>query len=396
MDTGPEAFFAPCPRGLEDLLCGELTRLGAGGVARHPGGAAFSGPFGLCYRVNLESRLASRVLWRIAEGAYRSEDDLYQAAEALRWPEWFGADRTIKVKVSAQRCPLKSLDFVTLRIKDAVCDRFTALTRRRPSVDTRRPDLRIDLFLDAQHFALYLDTSGEALFKRGWRRSAGEAPLRENLAAGLLQLAGWTPAQPLLDPLCGAGTILIEAGLMARSLSPGLGRSFAFEKLHRFEAAVWERLREASRARSSDTCEPLAIHGSDHDAAAIESARRNLAAAGLAGAIRLAQADAREIFPPAPAGLLITNPPYGERLGKAEDLAAFYPAFGDALKQRFAGWRACILTADPRLPKLIGLRPTRRRPLFNGALECRFFEFPLVAGGMRRGREDGPSDRGSV
>jgi len=388
LDTGLQTFFAPCPRGLEGLLCTELAALGAGDVARKPGGAAFTGPFTLGYRVNLESRLASRVLWLIAEGRYRDEDDLYQAARDLYWPDLFGVDRTIKVKVSAQRCPLKSLDFVTLRVKDAVCDRFSTLTRRRPTVDTHRPDLRIDLFLEQERFALYLDTSGEPLFKRGWRQTAGEAPLRENLAAGLLRLAGWTKAEPLLDPMCGAGTILIEAALMAYGVSPGLGRRFAFEKLRRFDATAWRDLCESSRAQQSSRREPLAIHGSDRDERILRGAQANLAAAGLSQSVRLAVADARDVVPPAACGLLLTNPPYGHRLGRESDLAAFYPAFGDALKQRFTGWRACILTADLRLPQLIGLRPSRRTPLFNGALDCRFFEFPLVEGSMRRRRNE--------
>lgn len=396
MDTGLQTFFAPCPRGLEGLLCDELTRLGAGSVRREAGGAGFTGPFPLCYRVNLESRLASRVLWRIAEGPYRDEADLYQAAYGLHWPEWFTADRTIKVKVSAQHCPLRSLDFVTLRVKDAVCDRFTALTRQRPSVDTRRPDLRIDLFLLRDRYALYLDTSGEPLFKRGWRQTGGEAPLRENLAAGLLQLARWTGREPLLDPMCGAGTLLIEAALMARGISPGLGRSFAFEKLRRFDTRAWRELREASRAQAAPRQEPATIFGSDRDERALQAARANLAAAGLTDAVRLTRADARDIVPPAPQGLLLTNPPYGHRIGSDADLAAFYPAFGDALKQRFAGWRACILTADFRLPQLIGLRPRRRTPLFNGALDCRLFEFPLVEGTMRGRRKETEPTGGSV
>lgn len=377
-----ESFFAPCPRGLERMLAEELETLGARSTAVTEGGVGFSGPFGLCYRVNLESRIASRVLWLVARGSYRSEQDLYDAANRQPWPEWFSPDSTIKVKVSAQRCPLKSLDFVTLRVKDAVCDRFSATTKTRPSVDTRRPDIRIDAFLDQTGYILYLDTSGEPLFKRGLRQAVTSAPLRENLAAGLLRLAGWTPEQALLDPMCGGGTILLEAAQIGRNIAPGLGRHFAFEKLAAFDARAWRTVCNQVRARQTPRAS-LAIYGSDLQDRALTRARANLEAAGLAGAVRLKQADVLTLTPPAEEGILLANPPYGVRLGEERRLADLYPRLGDVLKQRFPGWRAYIFTADLRLPKLIGLAPTRRTPLFNGALECRLYEFRLLRGSAR-------------
>ncbi len=383
MDKQNQIFFAPCPRGLEGVLCAELEQLGAQTVVAMPGGAGFAGPFALCYRINLESRIASRVLWRVFHGSYGDEQDLYRAARELPWPDWFAARRTIKVKVSAQHCPLKSLDFVTLRIKDAVCDQFREATGARPSVDTRQPDIRIDAFLDHQDVTLYLDTSGEALFKRGLRKAVTEAPLRENLAAGILRLTGWTGQQALLDPMCGSGTILMEAALMARHIAPGLGRRFAFEKLTNFDPRAWRELCEVSRSRQAART-PLVIYGSDLEGKALHAARANLEAAGLADAVALKQADVLALKPPAGEGVLVTNPPYGVRIGEEEALAEFYPRLGDSLKRNFAGWRAYIFTADLRLPKLIGLAASRRTPLFNGALECRLFEFKLVQGPMRR------------
>jgi putative N6-adenine-specific DNA methylase len=376
-----ETFFAPCPRGLEGILASELEGLGAQALAPTLGGVGFTGPFDLCYRVNLESRVASRVLLRVGHGRYGSEQDVYALASDVPWAERFSPRCTIKVKVSAQRCPLKSLDFVTLRIKDAICDRF-ARRGLRPSVDTSKPDMRIDAFLDATHVTLYLDTSGEALFKRGLRQAGAEAPLRENLAAGILKLSGWTGTQPLLDPMCGGGTILMEAAHIALHRAPGLERGFAFEKLHGFDEARWRTLCSAARTRRIGNA-PLAIHGCDKDQRAIETARVNLEAAGLAEAVSLTQADILDLTPPAAEGILIMNPPYGVRLGREDELVAFYPRLGDVLKQRFPGWRAYIFTADPRLPKLIGLAPTRRTPLFNGALECRLFEFKIVRGSAR-------------
>ena len=228
----PEYFFAPCPRGLEAVLTAELEALGASSLQATDGGVGFSGPFELCYRANLESRIASRILWRVCSGRYRREEDIYKAVHALPWLDWFDVARTIMVKVSAKRCPLQSLDFITLKIKDAVCDKFRDLTGERPSVDTHEPDMRIHAFLEEETFALYLDTSGEALFKRGLRRASVEAPLRENLAAGILHLSGWKPGEALLDPMCGSGTFLMEAAQMALDIAPGLGREFAFTKLH--------------------------------------------------------------------------------------------------------------------------------------------------------------------
>ena len=383
MSKQNQAFFAPCPRGLEAVLRAELEQLGAQDATDVPGGVSFAGTFPLCYAVNLHSRVASRVLWRVFHGTYRDEHDIFQAAHDLPWHEWFSARRTIKVKVSAQQCPLPSLDFVTLRIKDAVCDRFREAVGARPNVDTSRPDIRIDAFLDHQNVTLYLDTSGEALFKRGLRTAATEAPLRENLAAGILRLTGWTAEQPLLDPMCGGGTFLMEAALMARNIPPGLGRRFAFEKLYPFDSREWRALCEAGRARQTLKT-PLAIYGSDIHGAALTAARANLEAAGLADAVALKQADVLDVKPPAGEGILVANPPYGVRIGEEEQLAAFYPRLGDSLKRNFAGWRAYIFTADLRLPKLIGLAASRRTPLFNGPLECRLFEFKIVSGTMRK------------
>jgi putative N6-adenine-specific DNA methylase len=383
MNMPIETFFAPCPRGLEAVLGAELEQLGAREVTVGPGGVSFTGPFTLCYTINLHSRIASRVLWRVFHGPYRNEQDIFRATHALPWPTWFSARHTIKVKVSAQRCPLRSLDFVTLKIKDAICDRFRAATGARPNVATHRPDIRIDAFLDQQHLTLYLDTSGEALFKRGLRTVVTEAPVRENLAAGILRLVGWTASQPLLDPMCGSGTFLLEAALIARNIPPGLGRRFAFEKLGNFDARQWRTRTEAGRKQQTSN-DPCAIYGSDIDKSALHAAHANLKAAGLADVVTLKQADMLHLKPAAREGILVTNPPYGVRLSDQERLAAFYPRLGDMLKQRFMGWSTYFFTADLRLPKLIGLAASRRTPLFNGALECRLFEFKIVSGAMRK------------
>jgi putative N6-adenine-specific DNA methylase len=376
-----QAFFAPCPRGLEALLAAELSKLGAREAAAVPGGVAFSGSWRACYRANLWSRLASRVLWKVAEFSYQREEDVYAAAHGVDWPALFAVERTLRVNVTAQKSPLKSLEFITLRIKDAVCDRFRDALGRRPSIERARPEVRVHAFLDQRRGALYLDTSGEPLFKRGWRGKTVEAPLRENLAAGLVMLSGWRPGEPLLDPMCGGGTLLIEAAAMARGRAPGAKRGFGFEKLRSFDPALWDRI----RAEPSQAAQDLALYGSDTDPAALAAARRNLAAAGVERWVTLEQRDVLERAAPASSGVMIANPPYGERIGESEQLAAFYPRLGDALKQRFPGWRCFFFTADRRLEKLIRLTPSRRTPLFNGPIECRLYEFEVVAGARRRG-----------
>ncbi len=378
-----EHFFATCPRGLEAALAEELAALDAQAVKAVEGGVEFGGPYLLCYRVNLMSRIASRVLWRVAQAPYRSEQDIYAGAHQLPWAEWFGPERSIRVNVAAIKSPLKSLDYTTLRIKDAACDAFRAATGRRPDVDTHHPDVRIHAFLTAADFTLYLDTSGDALFKRGYRSATGEAPLRENLAAGILRLTGWQPDTPLLDPMCGSGTFLTEAAMIACNMAPGAKRKFSFEKLRRHDAQAWKRLLEQAHTNENKSIK-TSIYGSDRYGDMLKLARANLEALGVADKVVLKQANVLEMPAPADHGILITNPPYGVRMDEQQALAEFYPKLGDALKKKFSGWTAYLFTADLRLAKLIRLTASRRTPLFNGALECRLFKYELVAGSMRK------------
>ena len=379
-----ERFFAPCPRGLETALAAELTAQGGTYVTVADGGVGCAAPLEFAYRANLESRLASRILWQVAHGRYRNADELYALAKGVDWGKHFKATRTLRVDVAATRSPLTSLEFATLRVKDAVCDRFRADTGVRPSIDKERPDVRVHAYLTEREATLYLDTSGEALFKRGWRRDVDVAPLRENLAAGVLALADWAPGTPLLDPMCGSGTIAIEAALAAADIAPGQGRSFGFQKLAWYDGPTWQRLRQRARDRARAAPSAPSIFASDIDPRAVAQCRRNAAAAGVAAWIDACEADVLARPAPAPAGLLIANPPYGVRLEDEDALAAFYPKLGDALKQHFAGWTACLLTGDTRLPKLIGLKPSKRTPLYNGAIECRLFRFEIVSGRPRR------------
>jgi putative N6-adenine-specific DNA methylase len=376
-------FFAPCPRGLEKLLADELASFGARNVQATDGGVGFTGDWPQCYRANLESRLASRILWQIQPPLlYRNEQDIYQMAHDLPWPRWFDVDCTIRVKVTAIKSPLKSLEFITLKIKDAICDKFRQAKGERPSVDTLNPDMRIHAFIEGMKVTLYLDTSGDALFKRGVRLHTNIAPIRENLAAGILKLAGWQPGIPLLDPMCGSGTFLIEAAQMALNIQPGIARHFAFEKLKNFDKALWEKLRSDALAAQKPVTE-LPIYGSDLYGDELRAAHQNLEDAGIRPAVDLNQCNVLEASPPEKEGILVANLPYGERMGEMEELAALYPKLGDTLKQRFGGWNAYLFTADMRLPKLMRLSASRRTPLYNGAIECRLFEYKIVAGGNR-------------
>ncbi|MBI1891675.1 MAG: class I SAM-dependent RNA methyltransferase [Burkholderiales bacterium] len=356
-----------------------------------PGGVHCSGDLSDAYRINLHSRIASRVLLRIAQSSYANENDIYDLALAQPWEDWFSVDRTIRVDLTAIKSPLKSLEFTTLKVKDAVCDRFRDQFNKRPSVNTKTPDMRIFAFLDARNVTLYLDTSGEALFKRGWRQETGDAPLRENLAAGLLRVAGWKPGTVLFDPMCGSGTILIEAAQMIMGIPPGVRRSFAFEKFHDFDAKTWQAIK--AEIKPNPLPNLPTIFGSDISGDMIAMTRNNLVMAGILFDVPLKQIEAQEVKPPTETpGILLTNPPYGERIGvrgdstiASDDMAqAFFSAFGTTLKQRFAGWSVFLFTADLGVPKLLRLKEARKTPFFNGALECRLFRFDMVAGFNRR------------
>ena len=374
-------LFAPCPHGLEEALALELQALGYDAVRAGRAGCHFRADWAGVLRANLNSRLATRILAQVAQAEIRNEDDILELARQTPWERWFGAEQTLRVDTSAVRSPMRSLQYCNLRAKDGICDRLREREGARPDIDTVRPDARVHLFLEAGRATLYLDTSGESLFKRGWRLDKGEAPLRENLAAGLLALSGWEPDKPLLDPFCGSGTILIEAAWIALGVPPGIWRPFGFERLRGHDARLWRDLKEDARARIAPRLEQ-ALVGCDIDPAAIAAARANIERAHLTPeSIRLETADARRILPPAPEGWIVTNPPYGERLsGDADEL---WPQWASHLKRHYGGWRVDVITSDLDLPERMRLKARRRHPLHNGALDCRLFQFDIVAGGYR-------------
>ena len=415
----PEAvapLFLPCAAGVEALLADEVTRLLPKrrlGAAR--GGVALDGSPADVMRLNLESRLAQRVLIEVADGPYRDEHDLYAIARSVDWTQWITPQHTLRVDTTAQRSPLKSLNFAALRIKDAVCDLLREATGERPNVDTQHPDLQLVLHLGEQQAVLYVDSSGESLFKRGWREDKGDAPLKETLAAAMLAAAGWrgTPADggALHDPCCGSGTIAIEAAQIACDIAPGLKRRFAFERLLPFaddaSRAELQRLRSHAQARIHASAVP--IFASDVSFRMVDFARRNAERAGVAAAITFNGGDALERpapeLPPDLRGTLMVNPPYGERIevgGKAardsaedrETPSDFFPRLAAHWKRVYtlhpAGWTAYVLSPDMKLPGAMRLKESRRVPMWNGPIECRLFRFDLVAGSARGARASRP------
>lgn len=418
-------LFLPCAGGVESYLADEVHALtGRTGqdllVGR--GGVLLRAAWRDALRLNLHSRLAQRVLVLLNERPYRSENDLYELASDVAWEAWFTPRQTFKVEVSTQHSPLQSLHFAGLRVKDAVADRFRAKTGVRPDVDTRRPQVRLHLHLGPEQAALYIDTSGEPLFKRGWRLDKGDAPLKETLAAAMIAASGWDPHAdapvPLYDPCCGSGTIVIEAAQIACCIPPGLHRGFAFERLLPFQAHVWQAIKEEAAQAIQSSAVP--IFGSDISHRMVDFAQRNAERAGVAQAVQMRGGDALQRLPPcAPPGVLLLNPPYGERIAAAghagqnaaaraalraqgaavgREVAQAHPA-GDAeeggdffrqlaahWKKHYAGWTAWLLSPDPKLPSKMRLKESRRIPMWNGPIECRLFRFDLVQGSARPAR----------
>ena len=388
----PIVFFAPVPRGLETLLVAELRELGATVLEETPGGVRFEGDTTIGMMVNLHSRYASRVLQQVNSEPYRTEDDLYRIAFETEWERWHDPLASLRIDITAISAPIRSLQFATLRIKDGIIDRLRERFGDRPSIERQRPDRRIFVFIEVNRCTLYLDWSGESLFKRGWRLDGFDAPLKENLAAGLLSIAQWEPGMPLLDPFCGSGTIVIEAAMRAAGMPPGATRPFAFERMRNHDRDAWARMRRV--VPKPPPASPT-IFASDVSEAAVAATRSNLERSGLDPRwIQVRQLDVLNLeTAPAPTGLLLANPPYGERLdvkGRQSLTQAerFWPAFATVLKQRFAGWSVCLFTNDLEVPKLMRLKPSRRTPLFNGALECRLFRFEMVAGSARKTAPD--------
>ena len=434
-------LFLPCAAGVEALLATEVQRVtGITGKAWRAG-VQLQGSWRDALQLNLHSRLAQRVLIELAHNQYRSEQDLYNAAAGVAWEIWFTPKQTFKVEITAQHSPLTSLNFAALKIKDAIADRFREKFDVRPDVDTRWPDVRVYVHLTVDTVTVYIDTSGEPLFKRGWREDKGDAPLKETLAAAMIAASGWDllckDGMPLYDPCCGSGTIAIEAAQIACNIAPGINRRFAFEKYLPFQPHVWEGLLDQAGAAITEPTAP--VFGSDVSFRMVDFAERNAERAGVADAVQFRGGDALQRMPPAASGVMLVNPPYGERIDVAgvagipaaegaqrrsqfqgqsidefgqplmqddaqreprrdrnanpareqaltetgEGASDFFPQLAAHWKKNYAGWTAHVLTPDLKLPGKMRLKESRRVPMWNGPIECRLFRFDMVAGSAR-------------
>lgn len=397
-------LFATCPKGLEYLLRDELRALGADDAREALAGVHFSGSLELAYRACLWSRLASRVLLRLAEFDAADADALYAGVQSIDWSNHLAADGSFAVDAVGASSALNNTQFIALRTKDAIVDQFRRNAGTRPDVAVERPSIRLNVRLHRNRATVSLDLSGTPLHRRGWRQGQGEAPLKENLACAMLLRAGWpaiaAAGGALVDPMCGSGTLPIEAALMAADVAPGLRRDyFGFLGWRGHDAACWDTLLAEARRRAEEGLRALApvFFGSDQDPQVLNEAKRNAQAAGVAGFVHLARQSAEQLRRPegtAAPGLVICNPPYGERLGERSRLAGVYRAFGERLRAEFVGWHAGVIVADEELGHALGLRADKRYTLYNGALECRLLIFDLAETAPRE-RVDKPLSEGA-
>ncbi len=439
--TPPEThvFFAPCAKGLEELLARELGEIlgRTEGIQAERAGVQFQGSIRDAYRVCLWSRVANRVLLPLKTFKVTNEAQLYGGVKSIKWSDHMAVRQTLAVDFSEKDSAITHTHFGALKVKDAIVDQFRSNTGERPSVRVDKPDLRVNVYVLRDQATVSLELSGESLHLRGYRIEGAMAPLKETLAAALLYLAEWPQAaregKAFLDPMCGSGTLVLEAAQIAADIAPGLGRRYyGFIGWKQHDKRIWEELiREARARKEKGLAQKLPpIFGSDQDGRAIQAARENADRAGLARWIQLSKKPIDKVLPPgmstapdlaqAPAvasggvrrrgmapgpkseeaptslesssgGVIVVNPPYGERLGEEEELVPLYRTMGDLFKKRFTGWTAHILTSNPRLAKEVGLTASRRFEVYNGALECRLLKYDLYSGTRKPPREEQPS-----
>ncbi|ACM19128.1 23S rRNA (guanosine2445-2-N)-methyltransferase, putative [Geotalea daltonii FRC-32] len=372
-----QRFFATTAKGLEEALGDELKTLGIKGIHVQTGGVGFSGEMSDCYRANLWLRTANRVLMVVAEFVCDSPQSLYDGVRAVSWNNFLNPRMTIAVDCNLRDSTLTHSGFVALKAKDAIVDEIRDHCGSRPDVDVKNPDLRVNIHLFRNHCTVSLDTSGDPLDRRGYRLERTVAPLRETLAAGLLELSGWDGNTILVDPMCGSGTIPIEAALKASRCAPGLLREgFGFQRWPGFEQHKWKELVRGARQVVEEKISAPII-GSDISAKAIAVACSNAIRADVGDMIQFQNTDIRSLAPPSGPGVILFNPPYGQRLGEEEELKVLYKEIGDTMKQRCKGYVAHLFTGNLELAKYVGLKASRRVVLFNGPIECRLLKYEL-------------------
>jgi putative N6-adenine-specific DNA methylase len=370
-------YFATCGRGIEPVLADELRDLGAAEVEPGRGGVGFVGDKALLYQANLWLRTAIRVLKPILEMTVASPDDLYDAVGSLDWSRYLTPEHTLAVDCNVRDSALTHSKYAALRVKDAICDQFVKRQGRRPSVDVDEPMIGLNLHVHGEQAVLSLDSSGESLHKRGYRPIQTRAPLNEALAAALVLSTGWRGEVPFADPLCGSGTLPIEAAWIALHRPPGLTRRrFGFQGWMDFDVELWTSLRDEAR-RGVLRALPAPILASDLRGDAVSFAISNARAAGIGHLLRFEKSDVRDFRPPPGPGVLVCNPPYGERLGEEKELRGLYQLLGEVFRERCGGWSVYIFTGNRRLAEAIGMEPVEQIPLFNGKIPCRLLKFTL-------------------
>jgi len=370
-------YFATVARGLEAIAAEELAELGAEKIEPGFCGVSFSGDRLLLYRVNLWARLPFRILLQLGTFACFDANDLYQGIRAITWDTYLSPDRTLAVDATGKSELLNHTHFTSLQVKNAIVDQQQKQYGERSNVDIQNPDLRINVHIAKEQCTVSLDSSGDSLHRRGYRPAMGVAPLKESLAAALIRFSGWQPDLAFYDPLCGSGTLPLEACLSALKVAPGLFREkFGFETWQDFNSDQLDQLiLEAEKGQLDSLSVP--IWGSDRNPEVVDQAIANSKRSGVDQHLHLAEIDLADVVAPATNGVLICNPPYGERLGKNQDLGAFYKLLGDVLKQRFKGWTAYILSGNKELALAIGLKSSQRIPVYNGTLACQLMKYEL-------------------
>jgi len=372
--------------GLEPVLASELESLGAKNINLLKRAVSFDANKELLYKCNLHLRTALRVLQPLTTFTATSADELYNKVKTYNWAPYLKPNQTFALDAVIYSRFFKHSGFVALKVKDAICDQFRETTGSRPSIDTKRPTLLINVHGAEEKFTISIDSSGEPLNRRGYRTRWHPAPINEALAAGMIMISGWDGKTSFLDPMCGSGTIVMEAAMIAAGIAPGINRDdFGFFRWNNFDASLWEKL--VADARQKQTRPLINISGSDISIDAIDAARQCALDAGLKQYINFAVKPFSEVSSRERSGVMIINPPYDERM-KSGDIVSLYSGIGSQLKHKFPGWNCWVISSNPDALKAIGLKPSERHALFNGALECRFVKFAMHEGSLKPSRRE--------
>lgn len=371
--------------GLEDVLANELLKLGAKDITPFKRGVAFTGDKGFMYKANLSLRTALKVLVPIYTFIAKDEHVLYAKMKSFEWEEHIGPENTIAINSTVNSEVFDHSLYVSQKCKDAICDRFVDLVGKRPDVDLDNPTLRIYVHIFKDQVSVSLDSSGDSLFKRGYRVDIDSAPIKEVLAAGMVLLSGWQPHLPFIDGMCGSGTIGIEAALFANNIPPGCFRKeFGFMKWRNFDTELYDKIYDSCINRIKEDMPN--ILSSDIDVVPLEMAKRNGAVAKVDDVIRYEHISFFDLMPNKPKGTIILNPPYDERI-KLEDTNAFYKQIGDKLKKDFGGWTCWIISSNMEAIKSIGLHPSKKMTLFNASLECKLLKYEMYSGSKKASKQ---------